>query len=121
MSLVSQLASSRLVPRQSVITVTATPATQQLVTATTLASSISNTSAGSTSLSAGWVVAIISLVLLSISLTVNVVLIVARRRLRRRGGGSQQRSRQESVYYDISKPARTYSRRERNSYRRPYP
>jgi len=124
MSTTIQLVPSRLAPRQSIVTVIATPAAQQFVTTTsTLASNTSNASdATNSALSAGWIVAIISLVMLSISLTVNIVLIIARRRARRHGGGGdRQRYRQESVYYDISKPARTYSRRERTSDRKPYP
>jgi len=96
---------ARLVPRATVTVF----ATTEVQSTETQASTISGTN--SDALSAGWVVAIVSLVILSISLTINVVFYVRRRRARKRGG--RIRDRAESVYYDISKPARTYSRRER--------
>jgi len=103
---------TRLVPRQTTVTVDSQSQTSTVI-AQVASTSVSASDNGS-SLSAGWVAAIISLVILAISITANVVFWWNWRRARR--GGERSRRRPDTMYYDISKPARTYSRRERGSY-----
>jgi len=101
---------TRLVPRQATVTVVSAPL--QTVSQSAGQSNVSDSSVDANGLSAGWVVAIISLVILAISLSVNVFFYRSRRRSKRGRYGRDRPA--DSMYYDITKPARTYSRRDRD-------
>lgn len=81
---------------------------------TGMAQAPSNDVRGSDGLSASWIVAIVVLVLLVCSVAVNVWYCWRQRHSRLRDRGDRRMRVAESVYYDISRPARTYSKRDRS-------
>jgi len=99
----------RLVPRQSVIALVIISTSLQTGMAQASSSDVSD----GNSLSASWIVAIVVLILLTCSVAMNVWLCWRQRHSRLRDRSNYRARVAESVYYDISRPARTYSRRNR--------